>query len=152
MQSILRFQLCKFTLINQCSIAIAKCMRQDHGPHGASVKRLIALILQLASWMALKAYVDFFSQTGFGPIPRSVVANTLAPLEADPSKPWTPCAAMLRAAMGLPKTGPSISKELDSFVNDLSSWVNSSSLLIKCLRCKVLSSDDVGKCGGSLPK
>ena len=81
------------------------------------------LSVQLSSWSGLKAFMDGFAQKEYGPIPRSFVAHTLAPPDTDPSKIWTPCPAMLRVAMGLPKSGPLICKELDSFLQECSKWV-----------------------------
>ena len=98
-------------------------------------------VMQLSSWSGLKAFLNSFSQKEYGPIPRSVVAHTLAPFETDPTKPWTPCVSVLRAAMGLPKTGPSICRELDSFVNECSNWVSQITSTLSChIKDKILIS------------
>ncbi len=92
--------------------------------NGLTVERTLKFLpLQLSSWSGLKAFMDSFSQKDYGPIPRSIVAHTLAPLKTDPSRIWTPTAAMLKAAMGLPKPGLSICRELDSFLDECCSWV-----------------------------
>lgn len=80
--------------------------------------------LQVSSWPALKALLEAFSQKGCGVIPRAFVATSLAPSNLSLLKPWTPCASVMRTALGLPKAEATASAELNSFIDELSTWVN----------------------------
>lgn len=92
--------------------------------------------LQPTTWNGVKNFMSAFSQKDFGPIPCSVVAHILGNPNSDASRPWTPCVPMLRVSMGLPKSGAEICPELNTFMDECSSWVSKvTPLPCTCQQC-----------------
>jgi hypothetical protein len=82
------------------------------------------MFLQVSSWCELESFLEGFSKSAYGPIPRSALAHCLASLlSKDSSLPWTPDTIMMGAALGVRTNSLVAHNAVEVFFQNSSTWV-----------------------------